>query len=133
MAFFEGVVSADINWREAPSDMGAPRLVGVLADDTMEVFDLIGAKDALRDIEVTAVFDGTSEFVNQYRAAPMIKAAQRYGSDDAARFVIAQLLTFTKLDAVPASEKHFRKERRDVGVTGIDVVNTVSVSVKVTH
>lgn len=95
--------------------------------------EIFGQPKFVDEIDYQAVFDGTSQDVNFDRVFPMIRIAQDYTNEKATMFVGSELDYFATLDAIPMRTRTMRVGAKYVRVLGIDVVNTVNVSISIGH
>lgn len=122
----------DIDWEDAPTPRGRPRLLG-LVSDRYATIELFGQAEAVDEIAYQVAFDGTNMDINFDRALPMIRMAQEYASEEAAMFVGSELDGFTYLDAVPQQSNTKKFGDVYVRVLGIDVINVVNLTMSIGH
>ena len=130
--FFDEELDNSIDWEDAPTPKMRQRYVGIV-EDTFAIVELFGSPEYLDEIAYQVVFDGTNLDSNFDRALPMIRMAQEYVSEAAAKFVGAELDSFTTHDLIPARSRTKKFGDTYVRVLGIDVINTVNVTVSKGH
>ncbi len=81
-----------LDWEDRPLMDGTPRALGRLGTAQDPIVGVIGQPDAIKIIDVTAVFNGTNESDNLPWATILIKSAQDFAAQEAGQWV-ADLLT----------------------------------------